>query len=81
MPVESGFGRVYEQTDPHLTIYAGDRSPVKDLYILQGHIYLAYDGRVNPSRMCSGRELRYAQLGVNPEMYDQRKQFIRTKGI
>ena len=81
MPTRRGYNRRYVRTDPHLTVYVVENSPVKTYFLLQGHIYVTYEAGLNPTRMSRGRELRYADLGVNPEMFDRGHRFVSTKGI
>ena len=81
MPTRRGYNRRYVQTDPHLTVYVGEKTPVKDNFLLQGHIYVTYEAGLNPTRMSKGRNLRYARYGVNPEMFDRQHRLVRTIGI
>lgn len=68
-------------TDPNITVYVGDASPIRRNYVGEGHFYIVYGSDGLPRSLAKVSELRIVQTRVNPEIWDRRGKLVRTVGV
>jgi len=67
-------------TDPNITVYVGDKTPIRQNYIGEGHFYIVYGQDRLPRRLARVSELRIVRTGVNPEIWGSDRRLMRTIG-
>lgn len=77
---DTGFKRQRDGTkkrvkdDWHITVYGGDKLPLRMHWIAQGHIYVAVDQKNVPIRIALLPELKITNAKKNPEFWFRREE-------